>query len=307
MWCLSGIWWRNSSNSVSKVPIGSHGSISAHSARTRVVFPAPCGPETTMLLRARTAARRKSATTGVRDPVATKSDRVTSRWRCRRITTESPAVSSAAASRAPPSRLRCRDGFAGLNGRGLSERPARKARKSASSSSLSATGSIQCIVPSENSATTRSNRMIMMFSIRSSSISGCSRPSRNTESKTAWAIASCSTAGRSLPPLAKVVAASSSSTWRMIAQPCDSCSALLHKAPPSASDSRSDTSARNPETSAQSTPAVLRTERSGGRAVGTGGTGGCQGGAGEDARWAIWARRRRAAAAPSGSSGPGYL
>ena len=76
--CRSRSSCRCSSYSVSKVPIASSGSISAHSARTRVVLPAPCDPETTMDLRARTAARRNDAATGVSICRVTRSSRVTS-------------------------------------------------------------------------------------------------------------------------------------------------------------------------------------------------------------------------------------
>ena len=58
-----------------------------------------------------------------------------------------------------------------------------------SSESLSATGSPGMIVPSVNSNRTVSWPVMMMFSIRSSSTSGCSRPNPNKASKTAFATA----------------------------------------------------------------------------------------------------------------------
>ena len=59
---------RNSSYSVSNVPIASSRGICPHRARTRVVFPADIGPETTMLHAPRTAAARKLAAAGDRQP-----------------------------------------------------------------------------------------------------------------------------------------------------------------------------------------------------------------------------------------------
>ena len=133
--CRSGISCRCSSYSVSKVPIASWRPISAHNARTSVVFPAPCGPATTIDFRARTAAARNDAATGVSVPSPTRSARVTRCSRWRRITTDGRGVThAAAASRAPPSSRRCNLGVAGLNGRALtSDRDARKTRKSISS------------------------------------------------------------------------------------------------------------------------------------------------------------------------------
>ena len=178
---------------------------------------------------------------------------MTSRTRWRRIITDNPAVSRAAARRAPPSKVRCSDGFAGVNGRGLSDRAARKARNSASSSSLSATGSAWRIVPSEVSTTTLSWPVIMMFSISGSSTSGCSRPSRNTASNTAWASLSCSAGERTSRPLASASAVSSSSNCLMTAQPWAYCSSLPQEAPLIRSDNRCDAWARNSATSDQST------------------------------------------------------
>ena len=80
-----------------KVPIDSHGSISAHSARTKVVLPSPCPPETTIDRRALTAAARKLAITGVTVCQSTRSANVTRRTRWRRINTDGRAVSGQAA------------------------------------------------------------------------------------------------------------------------------------------------------------------------------------------------------------------
>ena len=155
-----------------------------------------------MDLRARTAARRNDAATGVSICRSTRSSRVTSISRWRRITTDGRGVThAAAASREPPSSRRWRRGWASENPRALtSEREARKTRKSISSSSESATGGPSTREPSMSSSRTLSWPVMMMFSTRSSSTSGWSRPSRNSESKTARASASCSDAGQGRHP-----------------------------------------------------------------------------------------------------------
>ena len=227
--CCSGSSCRCSSYSVSKVPIASCLGISAHSARTMVVFPAPWAPATTMLLRALTAADRKEAATSDRVPRSTRSSRVTWRSRWRRMTTDGRGVTqAAAASRAPPSRRRCSRGCASENGRALTSlREARKTRKSISSWSLSATAGPGTRRPSVSSRVTWSFPVMMMFSTRSSSTSGCSRPSPNRASSTAVASASCSTADQVAAPASIRSAASASSSSAMIARPRCRCSSLV--------------------------------------------------------------------------------
>ena len=134
--CWSGISCKCSSYSVSNVPIASCVGISAHNARTIVVFPAPCGPATTMRLaglhrrgqKRRRHRRQRAQPDQIRRGVTRCS-------RCRRITTDGRGVThAAAASRAPPSSRRCNRGWAGQNGRAFtSDRDARKTRKSISS------------------------------------------------------------------------------------------------------------------------------------------------------------------------------
>ena len=74
-------------------------------------------------LRARTAARRNDAATGVSICRSTRSSRVTSISRCRRITTDGRGVTHAAAARRePPSRRRCSRGWASEKPRALTSR-----------------------------------------------------------------------------------------------------------------------------------------------------------------------------------------
>ena len=192
--------------------MASSGSISEQSARTSVVLPAPWPPETTMLLRARTAALRKEATTGVSIARSTRSSSVTSMSRWRRITTDGRGVTqAAAASREPPSSRKCSRGCASENPRALTSlREARKTRKSMSSSSESATAGPSIKDPSMSSSSTLSYPVMMMFSKRSSSTNGWSRPSRNSESNTALAKPSCSATGHAVRPALALSAAADS-------------------------------------------------------------------------------------------------
>ena len=121
-----------------------------------------------MLLRARTAARRNDAATGVSMCRSTRSSRVIAISRWRRITTEGRGVTqAAAASRAPPSSRRCSRGWASENPRALTSlREARKTRKSISSSSESATAGPSTRDPSVSSSITLSWPVMMMFSTR---------------------------------------------------------------------------------------------------------------------------------------------
>jgi len=191
------------------------------------------------------------------EPRATRSSRLTlvSRWR--RITTDGRGFTHAvAANREPSSSRRCSRGCAWLNGRAFtSDRDAKNDKKSISSSSESATGGPSTSVPSFNSSHTRSKPLMMMFSIRSSSISGCSRPNRNKALNTARARPSCSGTVQDGRPLVTASAAAASSNSRMIARPNASWVALFvwPRSSPSALVNCSEAWVRNAATNAQST------------------------------------------------------
>ena len=181
-----------------------------------------------MDLRALTAAARNDAATGVSVPRPTRSARVTWRSRWRRITTEGRGVTQAAAARrAPPSRRRCSRGWAWEKGRALTSlREARKTRKSISSASLSATAGPGTRRPSVSSRVTWSWPVMMMFSTRSSSTSGWSRPNPNRAASTAAAIAASSAGVQVAAPALIRSAVSPCSSSPMITRP--KVALLLH-------------------------------------------------------------------------------
>lgn len=217
--CSSTNCSRPSSRSVSKVPSTSSGPISAHKARSRVVFPSPCCPETTIDNRALTAAARNDASRGLTVSRPTRSSRVMRTRRCRRITTLGRWVTNADAARRAPSRFRWRSGLASENTRGGSALEARSCSSWISSSSDAATGGPGTFSPSTRSRKTRSWPTTMMFSTSARSTKGCSRPSPNIKSKTACAKASCALAELTEPWTANRASVASWTTSMITARP----------------------------------------------------------------------------------------
>ncbi len=178
-----------SSNDCSMVTRRSLGSISAASARSRVVLPEFIAPETTMFFLARTAAPSSDRRSGSIVPMAERSSSDRSAKRCRRIEIAGRAETAMSAeSRAPPGSWRSSSGRAVSNRR--SERPNRPAAdrtRSTNSSSESATAGISRLVPSAKVAQTRSHPLTSIFSISGSSTSTWRRPRPNRASRTDWA------------------------------------------------------------------------------------------------------------------------
>ena len=147
--------------------------------------------------------RRRAATGGRRPcaPMAHRSSSERSAKRCRRIDTAGRAATAITADRrAPPGNWRSSSGRAMSNRRSARpNRPAAKRRRSTSSSSESATGSINRFDPSANVAHTRSHPLMSMFSMPSSSTSGWRRPRPNRASRTDWA-RRCSSSGDGASP-----------------------------------------------------------------------------------------------------------
>ena len=97
-------WSRNSSKVCSRVHTISDGPISASSARSRVVLPAPSAPHTSTLAGpgGRTAARRKSPACSDSDPLSTRSSIRMAFWRWQRTVRNGvPHTAIAANTRSP--------------------------------------------------------------------------------------------------------------------------------------------------------------------------------------------------------------